>query len=355
MRKYEDKWKTWNPFTGYQLHSLQLQILLRGMRVLGHRLSGNEKHDSDQGHHHNNFYICYSTCSLNPIENEAVVQAALKIGNAGDVNDNDDSCTVPTFEIINLHSSEWKERLPLKIAKGLRNWKVVGRPEDINDKSASVSDSEKKDDSEFVVLPDNYEDAMKTTISSKSKKRFRKTMWSNFSTTKQTKSTVTTDSDNSDSVNKSLTHCARLIPHYANTGGFFCCLIKKNREWPRKDNHIDKKTQEDGTGTSDSSTVTMSQSRRKLSRVFRFDCVNDKSDFESNSSGYIKCHKALADNSSGKIPCNQKRFLSSGKKSFLVAESLHKILSKPNPLKVMFAGAKCEFTGANCGADGNKR
>ncbi len=40
--------------------------------------------------------ICYSTCSLNPIENEAVVNAAIKIANSG----REGKC----FEIIDLHS-----------------------------------------------------------------------------------------------------------------------------------------------------------------------------------------------------------------------------------------------------------
>lgn len=46
--------------------SLQLRILQRAMRLLANDESGKEKPR-----------IVYSTCSLNPVENEAVVAAAL--------------------------------------------------------------------------------------------------------------------------------------------------------------------------------------------------------------------------------------------------------------------------------------
>jgi len=59
-RKNPGVWKTWKPADGLGLHSLQLRILSRAIQMLkpGGRL-------------------VYSTCSYNPIENEAVVSAAL--------------------------------------------------------------------------------------------------------------------------------------------------------------------------------------------------------------------------------------------------------------------------------------
>lgn len=59
-RKNPGVWKTWKPADGLGLHPLQLRILSRAIQMLkpGGRL-------------------VYSTCSYNPIENEAVVSAAL--------------------------------------------------------------------------------------------------------------------------------------------------------------------------------------------------------------------------------------------------------------------------------------
>jgi 16S rRNA C967 or C1407 C5-methylase (RsmB/RsmF family) len=60
IRKIPTKWESWNPRDSQSLHPLQLQILKRGIELL--KVGGK---------------ITYSTCSLNPVENEAVVAAAL--------------------------------------------------------------------------------------------------------------------------------------------------------------------------------------------------------------------------------------------------------------------------------------
>lgn len=61
LRKNHEIWSHWTPADGNGLHSLQLRILKRGINIL------------KQGGR-----IVYSTCSMNPVENEAVIAAALQ-------------------------------------------------------------------------------------------------------------------------------------------------------------------------------------------------------------------------------------------------------------------------------------
>ncbi|KAE8215610.1 hypothetical protein CF327_g1108 [Tilletia walkeri] len=96
LRKNIPIWKDWHSQNALGLHALQVRILLRGLALL--REGGR---------------LVYSTCSLNPIENEAVVAAALiEFGalkkNGGDVHLVDVSHEIP--ELI---------RRP-----GKRTWKV---------------------------------------------------------------------------------------------------------------------------------------------------------------------------------------------------------------------------------------
>jgi 16S rRNA C967 or C1407 C5-methylase (RsmB/RsmF family) len=61
IRKIPQKWEKWSTHDGAALHVLQSRILYRGLQLL--KVGGK---------------ISYSTCSLNPVEDEAVVAAALK-------------------------------------------------------------------------------------------------------------------------------------------------------------------------------------------------------------------------------------------------------------------------------------
>ena len=60
LRKNIALWKMFHPHIGHGLHTLQLEILMKSLSMV--RQHGR---------------VVYSTCSFNPLENEAVVQAAL--------------------------------------------------------------------------------------------------------------------------------------------------------------------------------------------------------------------------------------------------------------------------------------
>ncbi|KAG6917778.1 hypothetical protein DXG01_001183 [Tephrocybe rancida] len=88
MRKNMGIWKNWQPMDGNGLHGLQVRILQRAMKLL--------KPDGR---------IVYSTCSLNPVENEAVLAAALKSN--------------PEFYLVDV-----SDKLPaLKRRPGLTAWR----------------------------------------------------------------------------------------------------------------------------------------------------------------------------------------------------------------------------------------
>jgi len=61
-RKNPGVWRHWGPLGALGLHPLQLSIALNGARLT--KVGG---------------YMCYSTCSMNPIENEAVVAELLRL------------------------------------------------------------------------------------------------------------------------------------------------------------------------------------------------------------------------------------------------------------------------------------
>ncbi|KAI0251918.1 S-adenosyl-L-methionine-dependent methyltransferase [Lactifluus subvellereus] len=152
IRKNVGIWKKWNPMDGNGLHGLQLRILQRAMRML--RQGGR---------------IVYSTCSLNPVENEAVVAEALR--------------TVPGFELVDVSQS-----LPSLIRKpGLTKWlPTTGR------------------DMKFF---DTYEDYVASLAGGKGTARLVRSQWP-------------------PTEELGLERCIRIYPHLQDTGGFFVAVLQ---------------------------------------------------------------------------------------------------------------------------------
>ena len=97
LRKNPDLWKKWNPGHAFSLQSLQVRIATRGIQLL-----------SPGG------LMVYSTCSLNPVENEAVVVQLLQ-------------AFPDQIQLVDI-----SEKLPgLKTKPGLTNWCVMGKNQEV--------------------------------------------------------------------------------------------------------------------------------------------------------------------------------------------------------------------------------
>ncbi|XP_071785595.1 RNA cytosine-C(5)-methyltransferase NSUN2-like [Asterias amurensis] len=152
LRKNFLIWKKWTPNSGQNLHIVQYRILQRGAELL--EVGGR---------------MVYSTCSFNPIENEAVVASVLQ------------KCE-GSLELVDV-----SDHLPgLKRIPGLTKWKVI-------DNVSEVFGS--------------YED-----VPESKKQKFKATMWP-------------PTEEEADRLN--LHRCVRILPHQQNTGGFFVAVLRK--------------------------------------------------------------------------------------------------------------------------------
>ena len=161
LRKNPEIWQRWAPNFGKGLHSLQLQIAMRGLALL--KVGG---------------VLSYSTCTFNPLENEAVVAELLRR-------------TRGCVELVDV-----SDRLPeLPRRPGVATWKVCG------------------DDMRWI---DTHEQSQ-TIADRAERRRFRASMWP--------------PPPGSD-ISRVLRRCCRIVPHLADTGGFFVAILRKVKPWP---------------------------------------------------------------------------------------------------------------------------
>ncbi|XP_033831347.1 RNA cytosine C(5)-methyltransferase NSUN2 [Periophthalmus magnuspinnatus] len=158
MRKNIDVWKKWTTSNSLHLHGLQLRIAVRGVEQLA--VGGR---------------MVYSTCSLNPIEDEAVIAALLEKSEG-------------SLELVDASAD-----LPgLKWMPGVTSWKLMT-----------------KDGQWFSD-------------------------WAAVPTSRHTqiRPTMFPPKDAEKLANMHLERCMRILPHHQNTGGFFVAVLFKKAPMP---------------------------------------------------------------------------------------------------------------------------
>ncbi|GAA0145806.1 RNA methyltransferase [Lithospermum erythrorhizon] len=180
LRKAPDIWRKWNPGLGNGLHGLQVQIAMRGLSLL--KVGGR---------------MVYSTCSMNPVEDEAVVAEVLRRCGG-------------SVELVDV-SAELPE---LVRRPGLKKWRV----QDKGMWLTSYRDVTKLRRGGVVpgMFPSgkSYEDTMKQDSSI-------------TNGIQMTDDTVSTISDLEEISELPLERCMRIVPHDQNTGAFFIAVLQK--------------------------------------------------------------------------------------------------------------------------------
>ena len=161
MRKAPDIWPRWTVGNGNGLHPLQLKIAMRAAHLL--KIGGR---------------LVYSTCTFNPIEDEAVVAAMLKQSDGA-------------LELVDMSG----EMPNLRRVPGVKTWQAWDKH--------GKHDAEGRPEGPFKCHPTMFSDAESDALP--------------------------------------LERCMRVLPHQDDTGGFFIAVFDKKREMPAAPEDPNKK------------------------------------------------------------------------------------------------------------------
>uniref|UniRef100_A0A1J3G155 tRNA (Cytosine(34)-C(5))-methyltransferase n=1 Tax=Noccaea caerulescens TaxID=107243 RepID=A0A1J3G155_NOCCA len=186
LRKAPDIWRRWNSGSGNGLHSLQVVLAMRGLSLL--KVGGR---------------MIYSTCSMNPIEDEAVVAQILR--RCG--------CSVELVDV--------SDKLPQLIRRpGLKKWKVHDRGgwyRSYKDVPKSQRDGVLKSMFPCGKSDKDYED-------------------------------IASISSEEEVCDLPLERCVRILPHDQNTGGFFIAVFHKVSPLPEIQEKLNQRRNRNSSG-----------------------------------------------------------------------------------------------------------
>ena len=186
--------------------------------------------------------VCYSTCSLNPVEDEAVVAAAIiqynnyssrkqqhRQSQRTSKHHLDHSKSTDEKDITYVELIDCPKFDNVKLRNGVSKWRVAEYQHDHDNSDNSQDDPDVSSDGrqltkQYLQWYDTYEDAVRRVGNAHDDSTERK----NKVATTMNIPTLwpPNDTDHSDIV-QSLSKCQRLLPQDQNSGGFFIALIRK--------------------------------------------------------------------------------------------------------------------------------
>lgn len=176
LRKNANLWKDWQPGSALGLHATQIRILVRALQLL--KVGGR---------------VVYSTCSMNPVENESVVASAIeRCGGASNV------------EIVDC-----SDQLPNLVRRpGMRTWKIMDKAHRIWDTWEEVEKFAREENE--GVVPGRVSQSMFPKLSG------------------------------TDCYDLPLERCMRVYPHLQDTGGFFITVLEKKTDFKARNENAPK-------------------------------------------------------------------------------------------------------------------
>lgn len=197
LRKNPDVWRKWTVGNANNFHGMQLKIAKRGLELL-------EKDG----------LLVYSTCSMNPAEDESVIAAILRLSKGSVV------------------LEDLSEKLRgLKYRPGVSKWVVMNRDTEV---VASVDDIKPEQASQIhaSLFPPTEEEA----------KEFN------------------------------LHRCIRMLPHLQDTGAFFVAVLRKlTSSLPWEDNHHSSQGKADAENNNGDQLKTQSNPKKRRYAGFKED------------------------------------------------------------------------------------